>query len=213
MVWCWGWHLPSEHAGRRRPLRAGAASSNLERMRRTVSYAILVLLLLSPATASAETYLTEQQALKIVLSKSETIDREVHSLSDAQRAQLQEKTGLRFPEKQFLFFVGKSKGKVDGYAVTMNEIGKHEFITFIVGMNPKSEVSDCAVMEFRESRGWEVREQRFLRQFRGKKRGDPIQVNRDIVNYTGATLSSHAIARGVKRALLLTELFYPGGKE
>ncbi len=184
----------------------------VNRMRNAVSYTVLVLLLLK-GTAGAEVYLTEAQALKIVLPKSEAIDREARSLTDAQRAQLQAKTGLRFPEKQFLFFIGKSKGKVDGYAVIMNEIGKHEFITFIVGVTPKGEVSDCAVMEFRESRGWEVREQRFLRQFRGKKGADPIQVNRDIVNYTGATLSSHAIARGVKRALLLTELFYPGKKE
>ena len=182
-------------------------------MRRVVAYTLFFHLLLASAPAGAEVYLTEQQALKIVLPKSESIERETRTLSDAQRNQLQEKSGLRFPEKQFLFFIGKTKGKVDGYALIMNEIGKHEFITFIVGVSAKGEISDCAVMEFRESRGWEVREQRFLRQFRGKKSGDPIQVNRDIVNYTGATLSSHAIARGVKRALLLTELFYPRGKE
>jgi hypothetical protein len=66
-------------------------------------------------------------------------------------------------------------------------------------------------MEYRESRGGEVREQRFLRQFRGKRERDAIQVNNDIVNYTGATLSSQAIARGVKKALALAHLFYGSG--
>lgn len=161
----------------------------------------------------AETFLTEPQALKVVFPKSETVATESRALSAAQREELQTKTGLRFPETEYRFFVGKTKGNVDGYAVILNEIGKHEFITFIVGMGPRGEVSEVAVMDFRESRGGEVREPRFLRQFRGKKSSDPIQVDRDIVNYTGATLSSHALARGVKKALLLAELFYGAGKK
>jgi FMN-binding domain len=67
-------------------------------------------------------------------------------------------------------------------------------------------------MEYRESRGGKVKEQRFLSQFHGKTSDDPIRVNQDIVNYTGATLSSYAIARGVRRALALTHLFYGTGK-
>src|SRR2546425_13267597 len=55
----------------------------------------------------------------------------------------------------------------------------------------------------------EVKEKRFLRQFRGKTAGDPIRINQDILNYTGATLSSKALARGVKRAVLLLDVFYP----
>jgi len=90
----------------------------------------------------------------------------------------------------------------------MNEIGKHEYITFIVGVTPKGEVGDVAVMEYRETRGEEVKDRRFLRQFHGKKLTDPITVDRDIENYTGATLSSHAIATGVKKALVLVQAFY-----
>jgi len=35
-------------------------------------------------------------------------------------------------------------------------------------------------------------------------------VDEDIINYTGATLSSKAVARGVKRALFLLDTFIPG---
>jgi hypothetical protein len=79
----------------------------------------------------------------------------------------------------------------------------------MVGMTPEGEVLDVAVMVFRESRGWEVKEKRFLRQFHNKRASDPIQIDRDIINYSGATLSSKAIARGVKRALLLLQELYP----
>jgi electron transport complex protein RnfG len=164
--------------------------------------------LLGAASVPAETLLTEQQALKIALPKSESVVTEAKALTSQQRDELQKRSGLRLPEREYKFFIGKSKGESDGYALVMNEIGKHEFITFIVGINPKGEVGDVVVMEYRESRGGEVREQRFLRQFHGKRQKDAIQVNKDIVNYTGATLSSYAIARGVKKALLLVETFY-----
>ena len=163
------------------------------------------------SVSSAETLLTEQQAVKIALPKSGSVQAESKSLSVAQKEDMEHRTHLKFPENEYKWFVGSSNGNLDGYAVVLNELGKHELITFIVGISPKGEVTDVVVMEYRESRGKEVREKRFLSQFYGKKRTDPIQVNRDIVNYTGATLSSHAIARGVKRALLLVELFYPPG--
>ena len=162
--------------------------------------------------ATAETLLTQEKALKVVFPKSDSIRAETKVLAAEQRTDLENNTGLRFPEAEYPAFVAKSKDKVDGYAVILNEIGKHENITFIVGVSPKGKVLEVAVMEYRESRGEEVKEQRFLSQFKGKSAKDPIRVNQDIVNYTGATLSSNAIARGVRRALTLTNFFYGTSK-
>jgi Na+-translocating ferredoxin:NAD+ oxidoreductase RnfG subunit len=161
-----------------------------------------------PFSSSGETLLTEPEALKIVFPKSQSVETQVRTLTEPQREALQKKTGLRFPEPEYRFFIGHGKAGTDGYAVIMNEIGKHEYITFIVGVSPKGEIRNVAVMDYRETRGWEVKEQRFLRQFRGKSLADPITVDRDILNYTGATLSSHAVARGVKKALALVQTFY-----
>jgi len=179
-------------------------------MLRIVKKIALVAALLS--AASAETLLTQEQALKVVFPKSEVVQPETKALTPEQRADLENNTGLRFPEAEYPTFVAKAKGVTDGYAVILNEIGKHENITFIVGVSSKGKVLEVAVMEYRESRGGEVRERRFLSQFHGKTSSDPIRVNQDIVNYTGATLSSYAIARGVRRALALTRLFYGTSK-
>ena len=162
--------------------------------------------------ASAETLLTREQALKIVFPRSESVKAESKVLAPEQRKTLEENTGLRFPEAEYPTFVATAKGQIDGYAVILNEIGKHENITFIVGVSPKGKIIEVAVMEYRESRGGEVKEQRFLSQFRGKTSSDPVRVNQDIVNYTGATLSSYAISRGVRRALALIHSFYGAGK-
>src|SRR3954468_2429894 len=163
------------------------------------------------ASAAGETLLTQDQALKVVFPKSESVKAERKALMEEQRKTLEENTGLRFAEADYPTFVATTKGQPDGYAIILNEIGKHENITFIVGVSPMGKVMEVAVMEYRESRGEEVKEQRFLSQFRGKRVSDPIRVNQDIVNYTGATLSSYAIARGVRRALALTQLFYGTG--
>src|SRR5438445_11266931 len=40
----------------------------------------------------------------------------------------------------------------------LDEIGKSEPITFMVGMSPEGKVTEVAVMVFRESRGGEVKE-------------------------------------------------------
>ncbi len=161
--------------------------------------------------AAAQVYMNEAQALAAVLGEQVTARREQKTLSEASRQKLQELSGLRFPEAYYTFFVGEQNGKVGGYAVVLDEIGKSEPITFMVGMSPASNVTEVVVMIFRESRGWEVKEKRFLRQFRGKTAKDPIRINQDILNYSGATLSSKAVARGVKRALLLLNVFYPPG--
>ena len=62
-----------------------------------------------------------------------------------------------------------------------------------------------AILVYRESRGGEVRRQRFLRQYRGKDGRDPIRINRDIINITGATMSVRALNTGVRKSLSLLE--------
>ena len=60
---------------------------------------------------------------------------------------------------------------------------------------------------YREARGDEVRDLNFRKQFVGKTATDPIAPDRDIAVVSGATISSRAMAVGVKRALVLFELF------
>jgi thiamine biosynthesis lipoprotein ApbE/Na+-translocating ferredoxin:NAD+ oxidoreductase RnfG subunit len=159
--------------------------------------------------AAAEVYLNESQALAVVFGENATVHREEKTLDGATRTRLEHSSDLEFPETSYTFFINDRGGRPGGYAVVVNEIGKSEPITFMVGMTPEGKVAEVAIMVFRENRGWEVKEKRFLNQFRGKTTKSSIRVNEDILNYTGATLSSKAVARGVKRALLLLDAFYP----
>ena len=166
--------------------------------------------MLAAVPVSAEVYLTEAQALGVVFGDKAIVRREQKILDAALRKKLEQPSNLRFPEGAYTFFIATQDGKPAKYAVTINEIGKTEPITFMVGITPDGKVSEVVIMEFRENRGWEVKEKRFLNQFRGKTIRSAIRVDEDIINYAGATLSSKAVARGVKRALLLLDAFYPG---
>ena len=104
-------------------------------------------------------------------------------------------------------------GSLRVYYVITDEIGKYRQITFMVGVTPDLRVRDVAVMVYRESRGGEVRRKRFLSQYRGKTAGSAIDVGRDIINISGATISVRSLNAGVKRVLAeLTALYGPSGR-
>ena len=160
--------------------------------------------------AAGEVYLNEAQALAIILGEKAVVRREQKTLDEALRTKLERASNLRFPEASYTFFIATQAGQPEKYAIQISEIGKTEPITFMVGMSLEGKVTEVVIMVFRENRGWEVKEKRFLNQFRGKTLRNAIRVDEDVINYTGATLSSKAVARGVKRALLLLDAFYPG---
>ena len=157
---------------------------------------------------SIEVYLTEEQALKLLFPKSRQVRAVELTLSPEQKARIQERIGWKFPEESFRAFKAESNGTVDGYAVIQETIGKHRPITYIVGVTPDGRVSDIEILVYRESKGSEVRMKRFNSQYEGKTPLDPIRINKDIINITGATMSVRSVSAGVKRALVLVDEFY-----
>jgi Na+-transporting NADH:ubiquinone oxidoreductase subunit NqrC len=90
-----------------------------------------------------------------------------------------------------------------GWFIVDEVIGKHEFITFAVGIGGDGTVRGVEIMEYRETYGGEVRDAKWRAQFTGKTRAAPLKLDQDIRNISGATLSSRHIAEGVRRLLAL----------
>lgn len=88
-----------------------------------------------------------------------------------------------------------------GYFVVERVVGKHEYITIAIGINPNGTVKQVEIMDYRESYGYEVRDASWRAQFVGKSARSALQLGADIKNISGATLSSKHIADGVKRVL------------
>ncbi|WP_447977665.1 FMN-binding protein [Candidatus Nitrospira bockiana] len=164
--------------------------------------------------AEEEVFLTEDEAARLMFPKSERIGQEILRLSPDQKKMVEERIGWHFPENEFTVYIGKTGAEVDGYAVVQNTIGKHKAITYMVGVDQKGEVTNLEVLVYREAKGSEVRTKRFNAQYEGKTVFDPIRINRDIINITGATMSVRSLNAGVKRTLVLVDEFYlkPLGK-
>ncbi len=159
-----------------------------------------------------QVYLTEEQALRLVFPKVTEIVEDVIVLTSEEKRLLENRLRRRFFEDRFKVYIGKKKGKVRGYAIIGEEIGKFHPFTFIVGVRPNGKISHVAVLVYRESRGSEIARKRFLYQFIGKRSKHPLRINKDIINITGATMSVNVMCVGIRKALAVIDQFYLNGR-
>ena len=158
---------------------------------------------------SIQVYMTAAEAQTKIFPRGISSKLEIKPIPAALKAKIEEKLGRRFADDTLkVGLVYGAKEAFLGYAIVTEEIGKYRPITFMVGIDPDFSVRGAAVLVYRESRGGQVRRARFLRQYRGKSLADPIRINRDIVNITGATMSVRSLNFGVKKLLCLTEALY-----
>ncbi|MBC7473673.1 MAG: FMN-binding protein [Candidatus Sericytochromatia bacterium] len=151
-----------------------------------------------------QVYLTEKQALTMVFDTLKVEKKEI-ILNPEQKKIIQKRLKRKIKENSFFIYTGKKNNKVEKYAFILDEQGKHFPMTFIVSLNNKASVEQVAIMVYREKRGDGVKTKRFLNQFKNKNGKDAIEIDRDIVHITGATISSWSMTSGVKKAVVLTE--------
>lgn len=119
------------------------------------------------------------------------------ALTKDQRDTLRSRSGVHEPFQENRVWAVEGKG----FFIIDQVVGKHETITFAVGLNVDGSVKQIEIMEYRESYGYEVRDAAWRKQFVGKTAVSPVKLNSDIVNITGATLSCKHVTDGVRRVL------------
>jgi hypothetical protein len=120
-------------------------------------------------------------------------------IDDELRAPVEELLGHRFGALRVRYW--QNGGKT---AWIFDEIGKEQPITIGVTIVDGA-VDVVRILEFRESRGWEVRHPFFTGQFAGVRATADSALDRPIDGVTGATLSVAAVTRAVRLALFLSE--------
>ena len=178
--------------------------------------AIFVVWLGMPFSARGQEgiFLTEDEAPKAVFPTATSFAKKVVLSNDELKDKIRQrlgKTKTSLWEDSYVTFVARKADTILGYAVIVEEIGKHRPMTFVVGIGTDRKIRDAALMVYREAYGGEVRDRRFLRQYEGKDSKDPLLPFRDIQNISGATMSVEAIGRGTKKALAVVEIVYLEG--
>jgi Na+-translocating ferredoxin:NAD+ oxidoreductase RnfG subunit len=105
-----------------------------------------------------------------------------------------------------------SNGSVQGFATVRNVKGKDQQITFLVAIDPANTLKDIDVLVYREPYGGEVAYESWRKQFRGKSSVDALTVGKDIKNISGATISSHSVTLGVRKALADLTAWHQAGR-
>lgn len=108
---------------------------------------------------------------------------------------------IQIPTGNAIIYTYKKETTILGYAMVVDELGKHYPMTVFVGITPEYSVKGVVLMIYREDYGQNVRKRRFLKQFLGKTLNDPLSVNHDITSVSGATISSYSMTTAVKRVL------------
>lgn len=156
-----------------------------------------------PARAD-QVYFTPRDLLADFFRSSQNVTYKKVELDAAEKLRLQHRLGYAPSKTSYTFYVATSAGgHVDGYAFIDEEKGEHLPITFAVKLSPEGKVMRQEIVVYREARGDEVRDEKFRAQFVGKSARDAIETDQDIQVVSGATISSRAMAVGVKRAVVL----------
>jgi Na+-translocating ferredoxin:NAD+ oxidoreductase RnfG subunit len=159
------------------------------------------------APAFATDYLTVEQAQVAIFPEAvQFLDHRI-LLSEKQKNAIKSLSGKKQRwDEQRVWQALDTNQNVIGWFVVDNVVGKHEFITYGLGISASGEVTGIEIMSYRETHGDEVREASWRQQFEGKTIDDPFKLNNDIPNISGATLSARNVTDGVKRLLALHQV-------
>ena len=146
--------------------------------------------------AYAVSYLSVADAQKLMFP-GETLEPAPVTLTDEQVARIQQAAGVAVTGRELHAW----KAPNGGWFIVDEVIGKHEAIGFALALKADGSVKAVEVLDYREAYGWEIRNEKWRRQFIGKTASDPVLLDKDIRNISGATLSSRHLTEGVKRLL------------
>lgn len=160
--------------------------------------------------ALAVDYLTVADAEKVLFPSATGSEPFALKLSEEQLDRIKELSGTRQREEEPRVWRVAGKEGTLGWLLVDDVVGKHEFITYAVGVALDGSATGVEIMSYRETHGGEVRDDAWRKRFEGKTLAEPFKLEKDIPNISGATLSCRNVTNGVKRLLALHEVALKG---
>ena len=144
----------------------------------------------------ATTYLTVEQAQQAIFPGAQLTRADVE-LTDEQREAIEDASGVDVRNRKEQ--VWKVEG--GGWLIVDEVLGKHEFITYALGLDANGAVKQIEIMDYRETYGYEVRDAKWRAQFVGMTSHAMPKLGANVKNVSGATLSCRHVTDGVRRLL------------
>lgn len=172
---------------------------------RWLAPAAIIALAATPGVAKP--YMSVEQARALIFPQAQEFIPAPVALTPEQVRHLerQSRVNVRSPNQQV--WKVQAAGALLGWFFLDQVIGKHELITYAVGINADGTLRQFQIIEYKEAWGSQVRELKWRDQFVGKTTADSLEVGVDISNLSGGTLSATHVTDGIKRLLFLHNLF------
>ena len=175
-------------------------------MTRSSPWLLPAALLSAPLQAFAVQYLSVAEAQKLMFPGASEFRQRTTLLTEAQREAIAKASNARVRSAEVKLWEARNAQGLVGYVVVDEVLGKHEFITYAVALQVDGSVKQIEVLDYRETYGGQIRQPEWRGQFVGKKRADAVQIDKDIQNISGATLSCVHVTDGVRRIIATYEL-------
>lgn len=161
---------------------------------------ILAGLVLPLGSAQATTYLTIDQAKKILWGDMpmKVVDLVLTS-EQMESIQTAAKYRVKNPSPRLW------KTESGGWLVIDQIIGKHENIDMAFALDDKGAITGLEVLTYRETYGDQIRNPKWRAQFHGKDASQLLELDKQIKNISGATLSCRHVTEGVNRLTVMWE--------
>lgn len=160
----------------------------------------------TPAIVIAADYLSIGDAQHALFPQADTFREVALSLSPAQHAQVAALAGPQPPHRSLRAFRALKGEELLGYVFVDEVIGKEDFITYAAAIDGAGKLGPLEVLSYRESHGGEIRNDSWRRQFAGRADLSQLQVQTDIKNIAGATLSCEHVTQGVRWLVALWQV-------
>ena len=178
-------------------MRAGA------RMSLDIRWLVPVAIYAIAPQCIAAKYMSVEQAQVLIFPSADEYVANPVRLTPQQMQEIDKRSGVTGRTARQSAWRAQSKGELVGWFLVDQVIGKHELITYSLGINPDGSIRQVEVLEYLENYGSQVRYPRWRDQFVGKTVKAPVTIEDDIENISGATLSSSHLTDGIRRLLFL----------
>lgn len=159
----------------------------------------------APASAGATVYLTIPAAQQALFPGAQFAEHPL-ALGDDQRKAIARAAGAPGYDKVQRVWEVRSGNRRVGWFMVDRVIGKHDFITYALALAADGTVRGVEILDYRETYGGEIRNPKWRQQFVGKRPGSQLQLDKDIKNISGATLSSRHVTDGVRRLMVTYQM-------
>jgi len=172
-------------------------------------YTVVFGILLSfDSQGQIQEFLSPNKGLEIALSEADEIKMKRILASKEQRREIAEMAGKETVRSILRYYEGTRENEITGYAIIDDVMGKHQPITYLVAFDPQLKITAVEILIYRESYGFEIRQDTFKNQFIGLGEDAPLTIGTDIRNISGATVSCRSLTQAIKEKVAYMNVLF-----